>query len=94
LAVYRIVQEALTNVLKHAGPGAPALVELRWSDADLTVGISNTAAATPVGRRTGSGYGLIGLRERMESVGGTLNAAAEPGGGFRVTATVPLDVEP
>ncbi len=94
LAVYRVVQEALTNVLKHAGPGAPALVELRWSDADLTVQISNTAAAAPVGRRTGSGYGLIGLRERMESVGGTLTAAAEPGGGFRVTASVPLDVEP
>jgi signal transduction histidine kinase len=94
LAVYRVVQEALTNVLKHAGPGAPALVELRWSDADLIVQISNTAAAAPVGRRTGSGYGLIGLRERMESVGGTLTAAAEPGGGFCVTASVPLDVEP
>jgi signal transduction histidine kinase len=92
LAVYRVVQEALTNVLKHAGAGAPTVVELRWSDTDLTVQISNTAP--PGGRRraarSGSGYGLIGLRERMESVGGTLAAGAGPDGGFRVAATVPL----
>jgi signal transduction histidine kinase len=95
LAVYRVVQEALTNVLKHAGAGAPTLVELRWSSADLTVQISNTAPAAPVRRAAGrAGYGLIGLRERMESVGGALTAAAEPDGGFRVTATVPVAAEP
>jgi signal transduction histidine kinase len=95
LAVYRVVQEALTNVLKHAGAGAPTLVELRWSDTDLTVQVSNAAPAAAVRRRGArTGYGLIGLRERMESVGGTLTSATEPGGGFRVIATVPLDVEP
>ena len=93
LAVYRVVQEALTNVVKHAGAGAPTLVELRWSSADLTVRISNTAPQSATRRRgasRSSGYGLIGLLERMESVGGTLTGAAEPDGGFRVTATVPL----
>ncbi|MGI5125981.1 sensor histidine kinase [Pseudonocardia sp. CA-107938] len=90
LAIYRVVQEALTNVLKHAGPGTPTVVELQWSDAGLTVQVSNTAP-TGRGSGSGSGYGLIGLRERMESVGGTLTTAAEPDGGFRVTATVPRE---
>jgi signal transduction histidine kinase len=90
LSAYRIVQEALTNVAKHAGPGTPTTVELHWGDRALHISITNS---TPHDRSTtapsGSGYGLIGLRERAAAVGGHVDAAPRPDGGFRVTATLP-----
>jgi signal transduction histidine kinase len=84
LSAYRIVQEALTNVRKHA-PGAAATVELAWTADRLLVRVADDgpgADGTP-------GHGLAGMRERAASVGGTLDAGPGSGGGFVVTATLP-----
>jgi signal transduction histidine kinase len=87
LAAYRIVQESLTNVLRHAGT-ASASVSVACTDEDVTVSISDTgrggsAAITP-------GHGLAGMRERVSALGGTLTAGPGPEGGFAVTATLPV----
>ncbi|MEV6973282.1 histidine kinase [Kitasatospora sp. NPDC093806] len=87
-AVYRIVQESLTNVRKHA-PGATATVEIHGSDQALTVTVTNTAPTRPALRLPGSGLGLIGLRERTENLHGTLTCGTTPDGGYRVRATLP-----
>ncbi|WP_433291643.1 sensor histidine kinase [Pseudonocardia sp. CA-142604] len=92
LSAYRIVQESLTNVMKHAGPGVPTRVELSWSEGALELSITNEAPMRPPARKPGGGHGLIGLRERTAAVGGHLDATAQPGGGFRVTATLPTAV--
>lgn len=90
LTAYRIVQEALTNVTKHAG-GAAARVRLRYGEDRLTITVTDdgasTAAATPA---PGQGFGLIGMRERARSVGGALQAGRRPEGGFEVTTRLPL----
>jgi len=95
LAAYRIVQEALTNARKHA-PAASVRVSLRWSDTTLELRIDNDAApadARPPG--TGTGHGLVGMKERAHAAGGTLEAGPRPGGGFSMVATIPLcDPEP
>lgn len=91
---YRLVQEALTNVRKHA-PGASATVELRYHPGGLDVAVGNTAAAGPPDPAlagTGSGAGLAGLRQRVELVGGRFDAGPVPGGGFRVGAILPAYV--
>ncbi|MGW4050693.1 sensor histidine kinase [Streptomyces sp. NPDC004779] len=89
-AVYRTVQEALTNIRKHA-PGADADVRV-WSDPEgLHVMVRNTApdrAAVPLGLPDG-GHGLTGLRERAQLLGGTFSAGPVPGGGFLVRARFP-----
>ncbi|WP_308164263.1 sensor histidine kinase [Nonomuraea sediminis] len=89
LAVYRIVQEALTNALKHGGPGVRGLVELRYGAAELTLRITDDGrgAATP---RSADGHGLIGMRERVGMYGGAVSAEPRPGGGFEVLATLPV----
>ncbi len=92
LGLYRVVQEALTNVVKHA-PRATATVALRWSPAAVAVTVENeatesSAAPTPLGG-TGGGFGLRGIAERLELLGGTVDSGPTPGG-WRVTATVPL----
>jgi signal transduction histidine kinase len=95
LSAYRIVQEALTNVVKHAGP-ARAQVVVGYHDRDVTVEILDDGrdAATPAGEsRAGTGHGLIGMRERVQVFGGDLEAGPRPGGGFRVAARLPLAVE-
>jgi len=86
LAAYRIVQEALTNVLKHA-PGAKAVVVVRYHPELLEVEVTNTGAAPTSGGP--GGRGLVGMRERVAVYGGTIETAAQPGGGFRVTARLP-----
>ena len=90
---FRVVQEALTNVRKHA-PGASAEVLLRYHPGGVEVTVTNTAAAGPpdpaLGR--GSGAGLAGLRQRVELVGGRLDAGPASGGGFRVGAILPAYV--
>jgi signal transduction histidine kinase len=95
LSAYRIVQEALTNVVKHAGP-ARAQVVVGYHDRDVTVEILDdgrgTATSTGEGR-AGTGHGLIGMRERVAAFGGDLEAGPGPGGGFRVAARLPLAVE-
>jgi signal transduction histidine kinase len=87
LAVYRTVQEALTNTLKHAGPGAQASVTLRWHDDSLEVAVLDTGGGGS--DIEGSGQGLTGMRERIAMVGGEVNARPRPDGGFAVRATIP-----
>jgi signal transduction histidine kinase len=88
-AAYRIVQEALTNVARHAGPAA-ASVQLQYQDNELAVRVDDDGNG--VGRADAvPGIGLIGMRERVTALGGTLRAGPRPDGGFRVEATLPLD---
>ncbi|MEJ3654119.1 sensor histidine kinase [Actinomycetes bacterium KLBMP 9759] len=88
VAAYRIVQESLTNAVRHGGPG-PIRVRLGWTAAGLALEItSEDGGATS---EDGSGYGLVGMRERARSCGGTLRAGARPGGGFAVAATLPVE---
>ena len=89
LTTYRIVQEALSNVRKHAGPGATARVGLAVDGATMVVEVVDDgrgAAAADDGR----GLGLAGMRERVDAHGGTLSAGPVPGGGFAVCARIPL----
>jgi len=86
LAAYRIVQEALTNTLKHAGP-AVAHVHVHYGDRSVELTIEDDGAGT--GNGNGTGNGLVGIRERVSVVGGTLEAGALPEGGFRVRALLP-----
>ncbi|MEO3743010.1 sensor histidine kinase [Plantactinospora sp. B5E13] len=88
-AAYRIVQEALTNVTRHAGP-ATASVRLRYGDDALAVHIDDDGLAT--GRAAAvPGAGLVGMRERVTALGGSLHAGHRDGGGFTVQATLPLE---
>lgn len=89
LTVYRLVQEGLTNVLKHAGPGAAAEVALHYGRDWLQVTVSDDGrgAAAP---GAPDGHGLIGMRERVWLQGGTLTVGPRTGGGFAVTARFPL----
>ncbi|GAA2594280.1 hypothetical protein Stube_01040 [Streptomyces tubercidicus] len=88
-AAYRVVQEALTNVHKHAGR-AHAQVFLRYLESDLEVVVSNTAPREAVEALPGSGTGLVGLRERVELLDGIFAAQPTHGGGFTVSARFPL----
>ncbi|MFG1680799.1 sensor histidine kinase [Nonomuraea sp. NPDC049269] len=88
LAAYRVVQEALTNTIKHA-PGAAASVTIGHHGDWLEIEVSDTGGTRSAGPRTGDGRGLIGLRERLAVYGGTLDAGRTPGGGFRIKARVP-----
>ncbi|MFG2052660.1 sensor histidine kinase [Micromonospora sp. NPDC048930] len=89
LAVYRVIQEALTNALKHAGR-ATALVRLTWTDGFLAVEVTDTGRGpTPAADRIG--HGLVGMRERVALYGGVLRTGPRAGGGFRVYARIPLE---
>ena len=88
VAVFRIVQEALTNALKYAGL-ATTLVRLRWEPDRLQVEILDDGPVR--GDQQGSGRGLVGMRERASLVGGTLEAGPRVGGGYAVRAWLPLD---
>ena len=87
LCVYRIVQESLTNVLKHAQP-ACAAVELSYREHDILVRITDDGDAVPAPRQ--EGQGLIGMRERARLYGGTLAAGPGPAGGFAIELVLPL----
>ena len=89
LAIYRIVQEALTNTLKHAGPEAKAGVRITCASGRIEVEVTDTGAAAPSPPTTG-GSGLPGMRERAAVYGGTLHAGPGPGGGWRVHTTLSL----
>lgn len=89
LSAYRIVQEALTNVLKHAGP-ATATVSLFFGSDDLTLAVTDTGSG---GRVNGTGHGLVGIRERVAVAGGEVEAGPGPDGGFTVRARLPYSVE-
>ncbi|MGW6706753.1 sensor histidine kinase [Streptomyces sp. NPDC054956] len=95
LTAYRIVQEALTNTRKHGGPNAKASVRLVYFDDGLGLLVEDDGrgAAHELyedGGADGAGHGLIGMRERIGMVGGTLDAGPRPGGGFRISALLPL----
>ncbi|MFI6685895.1 sensor histidine kinase [Streptomyces sp. NPDC050485] len=89
MAAFRIVQEALTNVIRHAAP-TRCRVQLTSEDGVLTIDVADDGPGS-VRRPTapGGGLGLVGMRERAAAHGGSVTAAPEPGGGFRVTATLP-----
>ena len=92
LSAYRIVQEALTNVVKHAGE-ARAQVTIGYGDQDVTVEVTDDGlgVTAPAGDgRVRVGHGLIGMRERVQVFGGELETGPRPGGGFRVAARLPL----
>jgi len=99
LAAYRVIQEALTNVIKHAGQSSPT-VTLDYTDDALVVEVTDNGALDNVGARhhggpsvltamPGGGHGLLGLRERMSLYGGELDAGSRPEGGWRVRARFP-----
>jgi signal transduction histidine kinase len=92
LSAYRIAQEALTNVTKHAS-GAPARVEIDHGADELTVTVTDDGSPNPVRSAASGGLGLPGMRERAELLGGTLTAGPRPGGGFIVTARLPVQKE-
>jgi signal transduction histidine kinase len=90
LAVYRIVQEALTNVARHARPAA-AVVRLDYGDDDLTVEVNDAGEHSPDGNGS-AGNGIAGMRERVAALGGEFSAGPRPESGFRVRARLPVDV--
>jgi signal transduction histidine kinase len=92
LAAYRVVQEALTNTLKHAG-ASKARVTIRYRASELAVEVVDDGPGPPIGLLTGSGHGLVGMRERVALVRGSMDARPAPGGGFAVSARFPLDAE-
>jgi len=96
LAAYRIVQEALTNTLKHAGPHTRIQLALRVDGPRLRITVRDTGP--PAGERpvppAGEGHGVVGMRERAALYGGTVTAGPLPGGGWSVAAELDLDNEP
>ena len=92
LCAYRIVQEALTNAIKHAAP-ATASVNVCWEESALALEISDDGRCHRAVNGTDGGHGIAGMRERVALHGGTLEAAARPDGGFTVRAVLPLAPE-
>ncbi|MFE0672336.1 sensor histidine kinase [Streptomyces sp. NPDC058867] len=94
-AAYRIVQEALTNAVRHAGPEPAVRVELHETDGALHLAVTDDGTGPAAGAAGHApGFGLVGMRERARSVGGTLDAGPHERGGFRVTAVLPLAATP
>ncbi|ACU74948.1 histidine kinase [Catenulispora acidiphila DSM 44928] len=93
LSAYRIVQEALTNVMKHAGAGASADVVVEYSDTEIAVEVGDDGRIPNghAGPGVGGGNGLRGMDRRVQLLGGRLSAEPEAGGGFRVRATLPIE---
>jgi signal transduction histidine kinase len=91
---YRIVQESLTNVLRHAGPAARATVRLCYEPTALGISViddgAGAATAAPDGDGLGAGHGLTGMAERAAAVGGQVTAGPRGAGGFEVSARLPL----
>jgi signal transduction histidine kinase len=92
LSAYRIIQEALSNTLRHA-PGATATVEVGYEPHRLWLRVHNGAPAAPGAQRppTAPGQGIIGMRERVAMLGGKLVTGATPEGGYLVEAGLPVD---
>jgi len=93
VSAYRIVQEALTNILKHAGPAHAEVAITRTGDV-VTIEVTDDGTGPPAVTTHPGGYGLAGMRERAAVFGGELSAGPRPGGGFAVRARLPLDGEP
>lgn len=91
LSAYRIAQEALTNILRHAG-ATRAWLTLRYTEGNLEIEVLDNG--TPTSGDDGGGYGLVGMRERVVTVGGSLDAGPRPEGGWRVLARLPVGGAP
>ena len=91
LTVYRLVQEALTNTLKHGGPGARASVRLSYLPGELLVDIDDDGAGVTAPATVGVGGGLLGMRERVHAYGGDVRAGPRQPGGWQVSARLRLD---
>ncbi len=89
LTAYRICQEALTNVMKHAGPDPTVTMLVQWSPTGLGLEVSDDGRGAAAASED-AGHGLLGMRERAMMLGGTLTAGPRPGGGYRVRAQLPL----
>ncbi|WP_370082768.1 sensor histidine kinase [Streptacidiphilus sp. MAP12-16] len=90
LSAFRIVQEALSNAIRHA-PGAAVRVLVAHQPASLTVRVTNTAPDSPAAPSPGAGHGLLGMRERTAMLGGELATGSTPDGGYEVVAVLPLE---
>lgn len=91
LVVFRVIQEALTNVRKHAGH-VPTRVQLRYGRRDVELDVVNEGGAAAASTSsTGGGHGLIGMRERVVLFGGRFDAGPRDGGGFHVHALLPIE---
>jgi signal transduction histidine kinase len=101
LSAYRVVQEALTNVVRHADQATSAVVAVRYRDnGDVEVEVTDDGHGSPAERghardlaAGASGHGLMGMRERVSLLGGELRAGPRPGGGFQVMARLPAKAE-
>jgi signal transduction histidine kinase len=91
IAAYRILQEAITNVIRHAGPSR-TLIGVHYRERELLISVADDGRGPKAGTY-GSGRGIAGMRERCELLGGTLTAGPRPGGGFAVQAALPLRPE-
>jgi signal transduction histidine kinase len=93
LVAYRVVQEALTNVVRHAGPGTHATVTLGWAPQALTIEVSDDGHGQPLAAAAGlsTGHGLAGLTARVTALHGRLETRPSAGGGFRVSSTLPAE---
>ncbi|MGW6279977.1 sensor histidine kinase [Kribbella sp. NPDC055071] len=92
LTAYRIVQEGLTNTLKHAGPGARTSVTLDFGREMLTVVVTDDGRGGGVAPNSDPGHGLVGMRQRASISGGTVNAGPKAGGGYEVIARLPYNL--
>jgi len=92
LNLYRIAQESLTNVLKHAGPGTRTRVHLRYADDVVELEIADDGLGRPGPKQRGAGLGLRGMHERIDTLGGSLDAGPRSGSGWVVRATVTVGV--
>jgi signal transduction histidine kinase len=90
VSVYRIVQEALTNANRHAGPGATVDVLVTCTASDVDVVVADDGRGASAVRDDVVGYGLVGMRERVMAAGGSFRAGPHRGGGWRVSATIPV----
>ena len=93
LAVYRITQEALTNVLKHAGPAPRVTVVVQWRPDSIELDVTDDGRGASAGT-DGLGQGLRGMHERATMFGGSVTAGPRPGGGYRVRARLPFPDRP
>jgi signal transduction histidine kinase len=93
LTVYRLVQEALTNTLKHGGPQARASVRLRYLPGELRVDVDDDGAGASASAPVGVGSGLSGMQERVHAFGGDVRSGPGRSGGWRVSARLRLDDE-
>jgi signal transduction histidine kinase len=93
LAAFRICQEAVTNVIRHAGP-ASARVRLAYGEGELVVEVDDDGRGAASNGGGGGGNGLVGMRERAAALGGSVEAGPRAGGGFRVRARLPLEEAP